>query len=246
MGMREPGGTWRRGAWFRARAAGPGGDQGADLGTGGGLGASGGLGVRPGIASRPSGWPVLRTPRWMLAAAVVLVAGLTLAAIPHRPSPAQRAADLRGMVHDLNTDIESCAGGVSDSITALRAIQSGASNDVTTAVKIANLAAANCSPANSMQMEDLVQYQAPGSLASFHVQTAVNDLVTWGFPLAQRVQTDVATLVTAKAPDAAKRASAQLRKDQLALDAQRARIDQLIDAASTSLAAHVAPPSLPS
>ena len=250
MGMREPGGTWRRGAWFRARAAGPGGDQGADFGAGGGLGAGvgggGGLGVRPGIASRPSGWPVLRTPKWMLAAGVVLVAGLTLAAIPHRPSPAQRAADLRGMVHDLNTDIESCAGGVSDSITALRAIQSGASNDVKTAVKIANLAAANCSPANSMQMEDLVQYQAPGSLASFHVQTAVNDLVTWGFPLAQRVQTDVATLVTAKAPDAVKRASAQLRKDQLALDAQRARIDQLIDAASTSLAAHVAPPSLPS
>ena len=157
MGMREPGGTWRRGAWFRARAAGPGGDQGADLGTGGGLGAGGGLGVRPGIASRPSGWPVLRTPKWMLAAGVVLVAGLTLAAIPHRPSPAQRAADLRGMVHDLNTDIESCAGGVNDSITALRAIQSGASHDVKTAVVIANTAAANCSPANSMPMDDLFQ-----------------------------------------------------------------------------------------
>ena len=125
-----------------------------------------GCGTRPGragrIASRPSGWPVLRTPRWMLAAGVVLVAGLVLAAIPHRPSTAQRAADLRGMVHDLTTDIESCAGGVSDSITALRAIQSGASNDVKTAVKIANTAAANCSPANSMPMEDLVQYQAPG------------------------------------------------------------------------------------
>ena len=157
---------------------------------------------RGGIASRPSGWPVLRTPKWMLAAGVVLVAGLVLAAVPHRPSTEQRAADLRGMVHDLTTDIESCAGGVSDSITALRAIQSGASNDVKTAVTIANTAAANCSPANSMPMEDLVQYQAPGSLASFHVQTAVNDLVTWGFPLAQRVQTDVASLVTAKAPDA--------------------------------------------
>jgi hypothetical protein len=213
MGMREPGGTWRRGTR---------------------------------IASRPSGWPVLRTPKWMLAAGVVLVAGLALAAIPHRPSTAQRATDLRGMVHDLTTDIESCAGGVSDSITALRAIQSGASHDVTTAVTIANTAAANCSPANSMPMEDLVQYQAPESLASFHVQTAVNDLVTWGFPLAQRVQIDVATLVTAKAPGAITRASAQLRKDQLVLDAQRARIDQLINAASTSLAAHVAPPSLPS
>ena len=213
MGMREPGGTWRRGTR---------------------------------IASRPSGWPVLRTPTWMLAAGVVLVAGLALAAIPHRPSTAQRAADLRGMVHDLTTDIESCAGGVNDSVTALRAIQSGASHDVKTAVKIANTAAANCSPANSMPMEDLVQYQAPESLASFHVQTAVNDLVTWAFPLAQRVQIDVATLVTAKTQDAITRASVQMSKDQLALDAQRARIDRLISAASASLSAHVAPPILPS
>jgi hypothetical protein len=216
MTMREPGGAWYRGSWSRPR-----------------------------VSSRPSGWPVLRTPRWMLAAAAVLVVGLTLAALPHRPSTGQRAADLRGMVHDLTIDIESCAGGVNDSITALRAIQSGASNDVTTAVKIANLGAANCSPANSMPMEDLVQYQAPGSLASFHLQTAVDDLVTWGFPLAQRVQTDVATLVTAKTPAAVQRASAQLRHDQQALDAQRARIDRLFTSASTSLSAHVSPPSLP-
>jgi hypothetical protein len=182
----------------------------------------------------------------MLAAGALLVAGLVLAAVPHRPSTEQRAADLRGMVQNLTTDIESCAGGVSDSLTALRAIQSGASNDVKTAVTIANTAAANCSPANSMPMEDLVQYQAPGSLASFHVQTAVNDLVTWAFPLAQRVQTDVASLVTAKAPDAIKRATAQLRTDQLALDAQRARVDRPISVASASLSAHVAPPNLPS
>jgi hypothetical protein len=182
----------------------------------------------------------------MFAGGAVLVAGLTLAALPHRPSTAQRAADLRGMVHDLTVDIESCAGGVNDSITALRAIQSGASHDVKTAVTIANTAAANCSPANSMPMDDLVQYQVPESLASFHLETAVNDLVTWGFPLAQRVQTDVATLVAAKTPAAIERESAQLRHDQQALDAQRARIDQLITSASTSLSANVSPPSLPS
>jgi hypothetical protein len=236
MAMREPGGAWRPGSWrSRPRSAAP------DDPAAGGPGTAG-----PRISTRPSGWPVLHTPRWMLAAAVVLVAGLTLAAIPHRPSTAERAADLRGMVHDLNVDIESCAGGVNDSITALRAIQSGASHDVKTAVVIANTAAANCSPANSMPMEDLVQYQAPGSLASFHVQTAVNDLVTWAFPLAQRVQTDVATLVTAQAPTAVQRASAQLRHDQQALDAQRALIDRLITSASTSLSAQVSPPSLPS
>ena len=200
----------------------------------------------PRRATRASGWPVLRTPKWMFAGGLVLVAGLTLAALPHRPSTAQRAADLRGMVHDLNVDIESCAGGVNDSITALKAIQSGANHDVKTAVTIASTAAANCSPANSMPLDDLVQYQAPGSLASFHMQDAVNDLVTWAFPLAQRVQTDVATLVAAPTPAAARRAAAQLRHDQQALDAQRARIDHLIATASTSLSARVSPPNLPS
>jgi hypothetical protein len=97
-----------------------------------------------------------------------------------------------------------------------------------------------------MQMEDLVQYQAPESLASFHLDAAVNDLVTWAFPLAQRVQSDVASRVTAMTPAEIASASAQLRRDQQALDAQRARIDQLFTAAGTALSAHVAPPSLPS
>jgi hypothetical protein len=199
----------------------------------------------PRAAYRPTGWPVLRTPRWMLAAGLVLVAGLVLAAIPHRPSTAQRAADLRGMVHDVTIDIQSCAGGVTDSLTALQAIESGTSHDVGTAVTIANTAAANCSPGNSMQMEDLVQYQVPGSLASFHLEEAVNDLVTWGFPLAQRVQSDVATRLAATTPAEIESSSAQLRRDQQAMDAQRARINQLFTSASTALSAHIAPPSLP-
>ncbi len=199
-----------------------------------------------GTGHHPSGWPVLRTPKWMIAAAVVLVAGLVLAAIPHQPSTAERAADLRGVVNDVTTDIESCAGGVTDSLTALQAIESGTSHDVKTAVLIANTAAANCSPANNMQMDDLVQYQVPESLDSFHLDVAVNDLVTWGFPLAQRVQIDVATLVAAKTPAEVDAASAQLRRDQQALNAERAQIDKLFIAASTALSAHVPPPSLPS
>ena len=200
----------------------------------------------PLAAYRPTGWPVLRTPRWMLAAAAVLVVGLVLVAIPHRPSTAQRAADLRGVVNDLKYDIESCAGGVTDSLTALQAIESGTSHDVTTAVTIANTAAANCSPGNNMQMEDLVQYQVPESLTSFHLDAAVNDLVTWAFPLAQRVQSDVASRVAATTPAEIESSSAQLSRDQRALDAERAQIDQLFTSASTALSIHVAPPSLPS
>jgi hypothetical protein len=198
-----------------------------------------------GIPTRRSGWPVLRTPRWMLAGGVVLVAGLTLAAIPHHPSTSQRATDLRGAVQTMNADIESCAGGVSESLTALRAIQAGTSHDVKTAVGIATFGAANCSPANSMPMDDLVQYQPPESLASFHLEQTVNDLVTWGFPDAQRVQSDVATLLTASTPTAVQAATAALQHDQQVLDAERATIDGMINAASRSLSAGVAPPALP-
>jgi hypothetical protein len=95
-------------------------------------------------------------------------------------------------------------------------------------------------------MEDLVQYQVPESLASFHLDAAVNDLVTWSFPLAQRVQGDVAGRVAATTPADVARTSAQLRRDQQALDAQRARIDQLFTSAAAALSAHVAPPGLPS
>ena len=199
-----------------------------------------------GIPTRRSGWPVLRTPRWMLAGAVVLVAGLTLAAIPHHPSSSERASDLRGVVQEMNTDIESCAGGVSESLTALRAIQAGTSHDVKTAVSIAATGVQNCSPANSMPMDDLVQYQPPESLASFHLDQTVNDLITWGFPDAQRVQSDVATLLTASTQPAIQAATTALQHDERVLDAERATIDGMISTASKSLSANVAPPSLPS
>ncbi len=203
-------------------------------------------GMTSGIPTRRTGWPVLRTPRWMLATGAVLVAGLVLAAIPHHPSTSQRVTDLRGAVQAMNTGIESCAGGVSESLTALRAIQAGTSHDVKTAVSIATLGAANCSPANSMPMDDLVQYQAPESLASFHVDQTVNDLVTWGFPDAQRVQVDVATLLTASSAASIQAATTALQRDQHALDAERATIDGMINTASKSLSADVAPPKLPS
>ena len=203
-------------------------------------------GTTGGIQTRRSGWPVLRTPRWMLAGGAALVVGLTLAAIPHHPSTSQRATDLRGVVQTMNTDIESCAGGVSESLTALREIQAGTSHDVKTAVNIATFGAANCSPANSMPMDDLVQYQPPGSLASFHLEQTVNDLVTWGFPDAQRVQIDVATLLQAGTATAIQSATTTLQHDQRVLDAERAAIDGMINTASRSLSAGVAPPALPS
>ena len=200
----------------------------------------------PYIPIRHTRWPVRRTPRWLLLAGLVLLAGAVLVGLTHRPSTPQRAADLRGFLRNMNADIESCAGGVSESLTALRAIQAGTSHDVKTAVNIAATGVQNCSPANSMPMDDLVQYQPPESLASFHLDQTVNDLITWGFPDAQRVQSDVATLLTASTQPAIQAATTALQHDQRVLDAERATIDGMINTASKSLSANVAPPSLPS
>jgi hypothetical protein len=197
------------------------------------------------VQLRRSGWPVLRTPHWLFAVAAVLVAGMVLAALAHRPSNAQRIADLRGFVHDMNTDVGSCAGGVADSLTALRAIRAGTSHDVATAIGIATYGVSNCSPANSMPMDDLVQYQVTESLARFRLQAAVNDLVTWAFPLAQRVMADVARELGGASASVRAAAAAALRRDLAALDAQRAVIDRFIASANRALAADVAPPSLP-
>lgn len=201
--------------------------------------------LTPRTPTSRTGWPILRAPKWMLPGAAILVAGLVLASLSHRPSTSERATDLRAAVSAMNTGIESCAGGVTDSTTALRQIQSGQSHDVSTAVKIATDGAANCSPANSMPMDDLIQYQVPESLASFHLDSTVNDLVTWGFPLAQRVQTDVGSVLTAHGSAAVASATAQLHKDQAALDAQRAKVDAAISSASRALSANVSPPTLP-
>ena len=114
-------------------------------------------GTPHGRAAAPRGrssWPELS---WSGAAVVVGLA--------HRPSQAQRAADLRGFLTDVTADIQSCAGGVSESLTALHAVQSGTTGDVPTAVNIADTGAANCSPANNELLDDLEEYQVTESLS---------------------------------------------------------------------------------
>jgi hypothetical protein len=194
--------------------------------------------------TRPS-WPSRRSPRWLLLVAALLVAGAVLVALVHKPSQAERASDLRGFLTDMNTDIESCAGGVSESLTALHEISTGASQDLGTAISIANTGAANCSPANNELLDDLDSYQVTESLSSFHLGTVVTGLVDWAAPDAQNVQTDVAKVLSARGPQARSSATAELRQALRKLDAQRSAVDAIMDSAIRSLSAHASPPTLP-
>src|SRR5215470_5567562 len=150
----------------------------------------------PYVPIRSRGWPSRRMPRWAVAAGVVLLAAAVALGLSHRPTAGQRAADLRSFLHQLNTDVESCSGGVRESLFVLRQIDTGASHDLPTALRVARTAAANCSPANNELLAALTAAQPPESLASYHLGNAVKALIDWAAPDAQRVAAGAATVLT--------------------------------------------------
>ena len=187
-------------------------------------------------------------PRWVLLAGAGLLVVAVAVALVHKPSTAEKASDMRGVLQEMNADIESCAGGVSESLTALRLVQAEhprSSADVTDGVSVAQQGAANCAPANNDLIVNLENYQVPESLARFGLTSAVTSLVAWAAPDAERVQTDVASLLAATTPQATATAQATLRHDLAALDADRAKVVGPVAAAIRALAMHAAPPRLP-
>jgi hypothetical protein len=141
--------------------------------------------------------------------------------------------------------VQSCAGGVREALTALRAIQAGTSHDVATASRIARDGAANCSPANNELLDDLLQYQVTESLARFRLARVVSGLVDWCAPDAMRVQSDVAALLAVRGTPGARRAAAALRGAEAVLDGQRTAVDAVLARASAALHARAQPPPLP-
>jgi len=198
----------------------------------------------PHVPLRHSRWPVHKTPRWLFLAGALVLAGSILIGLAHHPSRAERATDMNGFLHDMTYDIQSCAGGVSESLTALHEIQSGASHEVATATGIATYGAANCSPANNELLADLTQYQVTESLASFRLDRVANGLVTWAFPDAQNVQTDVARILQSQGAAQAA-ASARLQHDLQTLDRQRAYLDKIMMTAVRATGATGRLPALP-
>ncbi len=198
----------------------------------------------PFVPIRAGGWPSRRVPRWVLAAVAVLLAAAIAVGLSHRPTSGQRAADLRTFLSQLNADVESCSGGVRESLFVLHQIDSGASRDVKTALNVARTAAANCSPANNELLGDLTSAQPPESLATYHLGTAVTALIDWTAPRAIRAAADVAAVLTdrGRPAEAADRAALRLALHQL--DAQRKVVYAALAPAITSLSPQSAAPRL--
>jgi hypothetical protein len=199
----------------------------------------------PYVPIRTGGWPVRRSPRWLIPAAVVLVGIAVAVGLAHHPSRQERATDMHGLLYAVTYDVDSCVGSLHDSLNALQAIDSGASKDTATAVSVASGGAANCSPANNELIDDLENYQVPESLASFHLQNAVTGLIDWSAPDAERAQVDIARVLTARGSPAEAGDLTALRGALRTLDAQRAAVDKALAPAIRSLTPGAAAPALP-
>jgi hypothetical protein len=183
----------------------------------------------------------------LLAMAAFLVAAVAVALV-HKPSSAERATDMRGFLQEVTSDIESCAAGVGESLTALHAVQAehfSSSSDVTDGISVAQQGAANCAPANNEQIDNLENYQVPQSLDSFGLVNAVTALVAWAAPNAEQVQTDVARVLSATTAAARSRNEAALSQALIKLDAERALVEAPVNSAIKSLAMRSFPPRLP-
>lgn len=198
----------------------------------------------PFVPIRGDGWPRRRSPRWAIAAVAVLAVIAVAVGLTHNPTKGERATDLRGLLATLNTDIESCSGGVGDALRVMTAIQAGTSHDVATAINLAAQGSANCSPANNEQLDDLTGVQVPESLAGYHLQTAVTDLIDWAAPDAARVQSDVATVLTDRGKPGESAAIARLGQDLRKLRTQRAVVDAALAPAIRALSPRSAVPRL--
>ncbi|MGH3164799.1 MAG: hypothetical protein ACRDN0_02760 [Trebonia sp.] len=175
-------------------------------------------------------WATRRTPIWVFVAIVVIVAVTIAVSLVHKPSNAERASDFRGYLGDVNAGIISCAGGLRDALTALDKVEAGDTTDYSTAKGILAYNAQNCSPANNEPLQDFTSYQVAESLASFKLDTADNDVVTWAFD-AQAAMNDMLAVLAAKTPAAKAPADATLSAAMGKLNAERARIYSFWDKA---------------
>jgi hypothetical protein len=199
----------------------------------------------PFVPLRHTGWASRRTPLWVFAVIIVLVAGVVLVALSHRPSQAERATDLTGYFKDVTAGIQSCAGGLRDSQAAYEKVQAGDRADYGTAVGILTLGAQNCSPGNNQPLEDFTGYQVTESLARFPLDEADNDVITWAFPDAMNAQQDMLAVLRASTPAARAAAEATLAKALVTMDAQRTAIYAIWHAAEQSVGSTAKLPDLP-
>lgn len=198
----------------------------------------------PFVPLRHTGWATKRTPLWVFAVLAVAAVGVLLVSLSHKPSETQRASDLAGYFGDVRAGIGSCAAGLHDSENAYGQVLGGDTAQTKSAESIFTYGGSNCTLAGNEALTDFGSYQVTESLASFNLDTADNDVITWSFD-STAAQQDMLAVLRATTPAARASAQVTLKTAIGTLDAQRAAIDAIWNAAKKTTDATAAIPSLP-
>jgi hypothetical protein len=198
----------------------------------------------PFVPLRHGGWATKRTPLWVFAVVVVVAVGVAVTSLSQKPSQSQRASDLAGYFKDVQAGIGSCAAGVHDSENAYGQLLSGSAALTKNAQSVFTYGESNCTLASNEALSDFGNYQVAQSLASFNLDTADNDVLTWSFD-ASAAQVDMLAVLKAGTPAARAGAQVTLNAALVKLDDQRAVIDKIWTAAKQATSANGPLPGLP-
>jgi hypothetical protein len=187
----------------------------------------------PFVPLRRSGWATKRTPLWVFGALIAVAIAGSLVALSVRPSQSERATDLRGYFGDVTTGVGSCAAGLRDSMTSYQAVMAGDGAELGTAKSIVGYGASNCQVATNESLSDFANYQVSESLDSLRLGAADNGVITWAFDATAYQQDLLAVLAAPNGPTRAK-AEALVRPALATLNAERATIDAIWNAAKKS------------
>jgi hypothetical protein len=198
----------------------------------------------PFVPLRRRGWATRRTPWWVFAVLAAAAGGVVLVSLSGSPSQSQRASDLAGYFGDVKAGIGSCAAGLHDSENAYDQLLSGKATLNKNAESVFTYGGSNCTVTGNQALTDFASYQVAESLASFNLDTADNDVISWSFD-STAVQQDMLTALRATTPAARTPAQAKVKADLATLDSQRTAVDAIWNAARKATGATAAIPSLP-
>jgi hypothetical protein len=198
----------------------------------------------PFMPLRHRGWATRRTPWWVFAVLAVLVVAGVLVSLSVKPSNSQRASAMVGYLQDAKGGIGSCAAGVGNSESAYDQLIAGKAVLNKNAESVFTYGESNCTVEGNEALNDFANYQVDEQLASYNLDTADNDIISWAFD-AEAAQSDMLAVLTSGTPAARASAQVTLNAALLKLDDQRAVIDKIWTAARTATGASEPLPDLP-
>ena len=136
-----------------------------------------------------------RRSRYLALGVGLFVAGSIAFNVGRPEGRADRAGDLRALAAHVAADMKACNSSARDSFTAYTEVVDGHPGERAAAEKLIVDDEQYCTPVGNTDLYDLATLEVPGTLRSFGLQPALQDVSSWAYPTASSAISDVAILL---------------------------------------------------